>query len=101
MRYLTYLKPIEKLANIIISRELEKKAEKLDIIIGNSLYLHGYYDWVICFTAKDIKQAMKFNELIKKMYIDYIKETKLHENIFAVKRDGILNPDLKELKNLF
>ena len=80
-------KPVEKLVDKIISRELEKKAEKMGITMYNSFYLHGYYDWIICFTAKDLKQAKRFTELINVVYPEYIKSTILLENIFPVKRN--------------
>lgn len=89
---------LDKLPDLIISREIEKKAKKLSINIGTSFYLHGNYDWVICFTAKDILNAKRFNESLMYTYKEYIKETELLENIFQVKKCGIQNPQIEKLK---
>ncbi len=50
-------KPIEKTANKIISRDLEEKANEIGIVIHSSHYLHGEFDWQICFTSKNITNA--------------------------------------------
>ena len=44
----------EKLADKIISRELEKPSSKIDVKIQNSTFTHGTFDWVICFEASDM-----------------------------------------------
>jgi len=85
-------------AEKIISRDVEKSAKKIDVLVGSSYYLHGMYDWVICFTALDLKHAKKFESEIVKMYKDYVLEAQLLENIFPVKRSGISNPSLKKIK---
>ena len=86
-------------AEKIISRDLEKSAKKIGVLIGSSYYLHGLYDWVICFVAKDLKHAKKFESEFVKMYKPYISETQLLENIFPVKRSGINNPHIGELQD--
>jgi DNA-binding Lrp family transcriptional regulator len=90
-------KPLDELAQRIISRDIEKKAENLDIFIGSSFYLHGSYDWVMCFVAEDLRTAKKFDGELVKMFKEHIQETSLVENIFPVKRCGIDNPNLKKL----
>ena len=90
-------KPLDELAQKIISRDIEKEASKLDIFLGSSFYLHGLFDWVICFVAKDLRTAKKFDGELIKMFKEYIQETNLVENIFPVKRSGINNPNLKKL----
>jgi DNA-binding Lrp family transcriptional regulator len=92
-------KPLDETAEKIITREIEVNAEKLDIMIGSSFYLHGLYDWVICFTAMDLRQAKKFEGEFIKTFKDIISETQLLENIFPVKRSGIINPDIKKIKD--
>ncbi|MDG6218663.1 MAG: Lrp/AsnC family transcriptional regulator [Candidatus Thermoplasmatota archaeon] len=90
--------PLEKLAKKIISRDFDKKAEELDIMIGSSYYLHGIFDWIICFVADDLPHAKRFESELVKMYKPFISETQLIENIFPVKRFGITNPNVEELK---
>ena len=90
--------PVQDLADVIISRDIERKSEDLNINIESSHYLHGLYDWAIEFTAKDLKQAKRFTELLNATYRRYIQELMLIEKIFSVKKNGISNPDIKKLK---
>ena len=92
------IKSVEELADIIISRDLEKRAEELNVRIESSHYLHGQYDWAICFTAEDIEQAKKFTEALITTYQTYIGDLILMEKIFPVKRCGLQNPHLEKLK---
>ncbi len=90
--------PVEKAADMIISRNIEKKADELGIWIRSSHYLHGQYDWTISFTAEDIKQAKRFIEVFNETYPKYISELILIEKIFTIKQCGIQNPNLEKLK---
>ena len=90
--------PVEKLADLIISREIEKKAKEHKITIDQSEYLHGYYDWLICFSALDIKHAKRFCEILNSTYHKHIKNLVLIERIFSIKKSGIPNPNMKKLK---
>lgn len=91
-------RPVDDLVDTIISRKIEKQAKDLDVMIRSSYYLHGSFDWLICFVANDLKQAKKFETEIVKTYKAHIQEAQLLENIFPVKRSGIQNPELKKLK---
>ena len=88
----------EKLADKIITRQLENSASKIDIKIGHSMLTHGTFDWVICFKAKDMKHAKKFNEIVNKTYWGYIGELHMMEVLFPIRIQGILNPDIQKLK---
>ena len=92
------IKPVEETANMIVSREIERKADEIGISIGTSHYLHGCYDWQICFTAENIAKAKRFCEALNTTYAPNIKELELLEIIFPVKEAGIQNPHLEELK---
>jgi DNA-binding Lrp family transcriptional regulator len=93
------IKPVEETANMIITRELEKKAAEIGVTIHASHYLHGRYDWNICFTAENLATAKQFCEKIKVLYLPIIKELELLEMIFAVKDGCIENPDVEKLKS--
>ena len=90
--------PVEHTANVIISREIERKADEIGISIETSHYLHGCYDWQICFTAENIVMAKRFCEALNTTYAPSIKKLKLLEIIFPVKESGIQNPHLEGLK---
>ena len=102
-RYMILIKrttlPIdEKLADKIITRQLEKLSSEIDIKIEHSIFTHGTFDWVICFKAKDMKQAKKFSEIVNKTYWGYIGEVHMLETLFPIRIQGILNPDIQKLK---
>ena len=102
-RYMILIKrttlPIdEKLADKIITRQLEKLASETDIKIESSMFTHGTFDWVICFKAKDLMHAKKFNEIVNKTYWGYIGESHMMETLFPIRIQGILNPEIEKLK---
>jgi len=92
-------KPLDDLAEKIIKREIETLAGKMDVIIGSSYYLHGLYDWILCFAASDLRQAKKFDSEFLKFFKPFVQETQLLENIFPVKRSGVENPDIEDLRD--
>lgn len=88
----------EKLADTIIGRRLEQLVPNTRVRIENTSYIHGSYDWIISFTAEDIKQAKKFCEIINRIYQGYIAELQLLETMFPIRKQGILNPEAGKLK---
>ena len=95
-------KPLtEELVNKVVNRDLENIAKKRGINVINSIYLNGKYDWLISFTANDIKEAKNLVELFFKLYPESISEIDLHQHIFPLEYDGILNPEIKKLKDFF
>jgi DNA-binding Lrp family transcriptional regulator len=91
--------PIGRLLETILSRDIERDAAEIGVSITCSLYLHGFFDWSIMFTAENIKQAKKFCEQFNRLYHEYVKEIYLIEEIFPVKCCGIQNPDAEKLRN--
>ncbi len=88
----------ETIAERIIGRTLEETAKRAQVHIETSLYVHGMYDWVILFTAQDIKQAKIFCEVINATYQGYIEKVYLLQTMFPVRKQGILNPELQKLR---
>jgi len=88
----------DKLTNKIITQKLDDAIYGMDIEIENSVYTHGIYDWTISFYAKDVKQAKKLCEILKKMYSGYIEDIHLLENLFSIRKNRILNPNSEKLK---
>jgi len=104
-RYMILIKrttlPIdEKLADKIITRQLEKSASEIDIKIESSMFTHGTFDWVIFFTAKDMIHAKKFSEIVNQTYWGYIGESHMIETMFPIRIQGILNPEIEKLREL-
>jgi len=88
----------EKTVDIIVSRKLEDVATQLNITIENSSYVHGEYDWIITFTAKEIKQAKKFSDSVVALHPDMIEKITIMQTLMFIKKQYILNPDRKKLK---
>ena len=95
-------KPLsEKFLDQIISRDIENIAKKRGINMINSVYVNGVYDWLISFTANNIKEAKSFVELMNGSYPEIISGIDLLEYMFPVEYDGIINPEAKKLKEFF
>jgi len=88
----------EKTTDIIISRELEDIVADLGIAIESSLYVHGEYDWIITFTAKDIKQAKKFSSSLIELHPGIIEKITIMQTLMFIRKHYVLNPDAKNLK---
>lgn len=82
----------------IISRKLEDIIKEADITIESSWYVHGEYDWIITFTAKDIIQAKKFSDLLITFHPGVIEKITILETLIFIKKHYILNPDKEKLE---
>jgi Lrp/AsnC family transcriptional regulator, leucine-responsive regulatory protein len=89
----------EATANKIISRKLEDIAAEIGITIESSFYVHGEYDWVLTFTAKDIRQAKKFSDSLIALHPGVIGKITIMQTLMFIKKYYVLNPDRKTLKD--
>jgi DNA-binding Lrp family transcriptional regulator len=89
---------MEKTVNIIASRKIEELVADLGVTIESSYYVHGDYDWVLTFTAKDIIIAKKFCGSLLGLHQGVIEKTTLLETLFMVKNHYVLNPKPEALK---
>jgi len=87
-----------KIGDLLTSGELSEIGPKMGVNIIDSKYVHGEYDWIISFTAEDIKQAKKMQETLNTLYHKYIDRVTLLEDLFVTRDHSILNPDFKEIK---
>ena len=91
-------KPLkEGTADRIISRRAEDVLKKLEGTIESSALVHGDYDWIVTFTAKDIKQAKKYFDTLIALHPGEIEKTTLLQTMMFVKKQYILNPERKKL----
>jgi Lrp/AsnC family transcriptional regulator len=88
----------EKTTSAIASPRLQELASKEGVIIENSFYTHGAYDWIITFTVDDIRKAKKFSEILNTTYRGYIAKIELMETLFWTRKQRIFNPEAKKLK---
>ena len=91
--------PGEATVDKIISRKIEDLIEKLGIIIESSFYVHGEYDWVITFTSVDIKHAKQIYDSLITLYPGVIKKITIMQTLMFIRKQCILNPDKKDLRD--
>jgi Lrp/AsnC family transcriptional regulator, leucine-responsive regulatory protein len=89
----------EKTINTIVSRRLEDLVAEIGITIESSSYVHGEYDWILTFTAEDIKQAKKFSDSVVALHPGVIEKMTILQTLIFIRKQYILNPDKKKLKD--
>jgi DNA-binding Lrp family transcriptional regulator len=103
--YIMLIKRSNEPASAIITELIDgfKKTtgKNLGIFAQTVCILHGEYDVLLCFTAKDISVAKRFIEFINKKYSAYIRDVLLMEDIFSIRLCGMMNPKIDELKEFF
>ncbi|MBU0496719.1 MAG: Lrp/AsnC family transcriptional regulator [Candidatus Thermoplasmatota archaeon] len=93
--------PMANSTDKIINQTMEKRGAEINVDVECSKLLHGIYDWFVCFTAPDIREAKKFSEIFNREYPNLISEIHILENIFTVKNSGVINPNITQLKDYF
>jgi DNA-binding Lrp family transcriptional regulator len=94
-------KPMKDAADKIIHLTMHKIGREIGVDVIYSSYLHGYYDWMFILTGKNIQEIKKFDSLLTNEYQDLIKETMILEEIFPIKKHGVVNPNVEKLKDFF
>ena len=89
----------EKTVDKIVSRKLENLVEEFGITIESSSYVHGEYDWVLTFTAEDIKQAKKFSDSLVALHPGVIEKVTIMQTLMFIRKHYILNPEKMKLKD--
>jgi len=84
----------------LVKRVKEKHSEEMGIKLLGVSYINGAYDWLVIFSAKDIKDAKKFTGYILKEYGDNTVQIELLESVFTLLRFGKINPDADKLKEI-
>lgn len=87
----------QKTIDKIVSRKLEESAARLGITIESSSYVHGDYDWILTFTAKDIIHAKKFADILVEFHSGIIEKTAILETLMYIRKHYILNPEKERL----
>jgi DNA-binding Lrp family transcriptional regulator len=93
--------PISTVLGDVIDGFKKYAGKNLGIFVQTACMLHGEYDMMLCFTAKDIGVAKRFTEFINKKYSTYIGEIMMLEDIFSIKISGMMNPKVDDLKEFF
>ena len=85
----------------IIKREVDSEITKLGIIVENASYVHGDFDGIHIIRASNIVQVKKYCEILNTLSKGYISDMKILEELFPIEKNGIVNPNIEELKDIF
>ena len=66
------------------------------VFIENIEYLHGSFDFLISFYAKDTVPAKRFLEAFNTLYNSFVQNLTLCEGVYPVRQRGIRNPTIKK-----
>ena len=82
----------------IATTRMDPMKKDLGITVLSSYCIHGEYEWVTIFTAKDIIQAKKFVDAIMQRFHD-TQSINLSQILFTVREHCIQNPNINEMKD--
>lgn len=92
----------EEKINIVVNRDLRQMATKLGVKLEESYYINGFYDWLMCITATDIKQVNIFCDSFSKVFEGpNISDICILEVVFPIERNGFDNPNRDKFKDFF
>ncbi len=94
------IKPIlsKGFADLIIKRLTTETPSKEGVRIIDILYVNGYHDVIIKFSAPNHGTASMYYETLRSTYNDYFLEDPLLSDVnFALVKEGKLNPELEKL----
>jgi DNA-binding Lrp family transcriptional regulator len=85
----------------IIKRVIQTEIAKMGIIIENVSYVHGEFDGVHIIRASNVVQVKKYCEALSTLSKGYISHMIILEEMFPIEKNGIVNPNIEELKDIF
>jgi DNA-binding Lrp family transcriptional regulator len=94
-------KPIDnRIMEKIDSMDLEDIAHPLGLHIISSYYVHGDYDWIVIYSARDLLHARKLSDVLYHEFPGYIKKIDIQQVLYSLRTQHIFNPDKKRLHDL-
>jgi DNA-binding Lrp family transcriptional regulator len=85
----------------IIKRVIQTEIAKMGIIIENVSYVHGEFDGIHIIRASNVVQVKKYCEILNELSKGYISDMIILEELFPIEKNGIVNPNIEELKDIF
>ncbi len=82
----------------IATTHMNPMKKDLGITILSSYRIHGEYDWVTVFTAKNVIHAKKFCDILMGRFPD-TQTTHLSQILFTVREQCIQNPNINQMKD--
>jgi len=93
------LKPLDKkIIDSLTSIQIEDFVSSPEVTIESSCFVHGNVDWIISFTAPNLRQAIKFSNMFNSAFAGIIQKIELVETLFFVRKHHIFNPNMKKLR---
>ena len=87
----------KKSMNEIAYERLGKIILNLGVTIESSYYIHGEYDWILIFTAKNVMDAKKFTDILSGAYPGIVDKIYLSRILFSQRDHRIENPNQMKL----
>ena len=85
----------------IIKRVIQTEIAKMGILVENVSYVHGAFDGIHIIRASNVVQVKKYCETLNKLSKGYISHMIILEELFPIEKNGIVNPNIEELKDIF
>ncbi len=85
----------------IIKRVIQTEIANMGIIIENVSYVHGEFDGIHIIRASNVIQVKKYCETLSTLSKGYISHMIILEELFPIEKNGIVNPNIEELKDIF
>ena len=85
----------------IVKREILTEISKIGIIIDNVSYVHGDFDGIHVIRAKNVIQVKKYCNILNNLSKGYISNMIILEELFPIEKNGIVNPNIEKLKDIF
>ena len=85
----------------IIKRVIQTEIAKMEIIVENVSYVHGDFDGIHIIRASNVVQVKKYCETLSTLSKGYISHMTILEELFPIEKNGIVNPNIEELKDIF
>ena len=85
----------------IIKGKIKSETSKMGIIVDSTSYVHGSFDGFFEIRASDVKQVKRFCEALSNLSKGYISDMEILEELFPIEKNGIANPNIEELKDMF
>jgi len=87
----------KKIMNEDMYDRLGKIIIDLGVTIENSYYVHGEYDWILIFSAKNIRYAKKFADILFNSYPGMVDKVDLSQILYIQRDHRIANPNQSKL----
>ena len=87
--------------NSIIKRVIQTEIAKMGILVENVSYVHGAFDGIHVIRASNVVQVKKYCEILNELSKGYISDMIILEELFPIEKNGIVNPNIEELRDIF